>query len=93
MLIQPIVENAIKHGLEPKIGGGEIHIVVSKINAERIRWSIEDTGLGMSAMSHLGTGLSNIIDRIEALYGKEGSLEIKENQPAGIKVILEVPCV
>ena len=93
MLIQPIVENAIKHGLEPKIGGGEIHIRVRKINAERIEWCIEDTGLGMSEMSHLGTGLSNIIDRIEALYGKEGSLDIKENRPSGVKIILEAPCV
>ena len=92
MLIQPIVENAIKHGLEPKIDGGEIHIRVRKINAEKMEWSIEDTGLGMSDMSHLGIGLSNIIDRIEALYGKEGSLDIKENRPSGVRVILEVPC-
>ena len=93
MLIQPIVENAIKHGLEPKIDGGEIRIQVRKTNSERIRWCIEDTGLGMSHMSHLGTGLSNIMDRIEALYGKEGSLDIKENKPSGVRVILEVPCV
>lgn len=93
MLIQPIVENAIKHGLEPKIVGGKISIQVKKVEDNKIRWCIEDTGLGMSDMSHLGTGLSNIMDRIEALYGKEGSLKIKENQPSGVRIILEVPCV
>lgn len=93
MLIQPIVENAIKHGLEPKIEDGEIRIEVTKGERDRLFWEIEDTGLGMSEKSKLGTGLSNIMERIEALYGKEGSLRIKENQPSGVKVILEVPYV
>jgi sensor histidine kinase YesM len=93
MLIQPIVENAIKHGLEPKIDGGGITIQIKKVEGDRIRWEIKDTGLGMSEMSHLGTGLSNVIERIEMLYGKDGSLKIKENQPSGVKVILEVPYV
>lgn len=93
MLIQPIVENAIKHGLEPKIEGGEINIQVKKGEDNKICWIIEDTGLGMSEMSHLGTGISNIIERIEILYGKNGSLDIKENHPSGVKMILEVPYV
>jgi sensor histidine kinase YesM len=93
MLIQPIVENAIKHGLEPKIEGGEINIQIKKTGENRIRWTIEDTGLGMSDKSHLGTGISNTMERIEMLYGKEGSLEIKENHPSGVKVILEIPYV
>jgi sensor histidine kinase YesM len=93
MLIQPIVENAIKHGLEPKIGGGEIRIQVKKVEDNKIRWIIEDTGLGMSELSNLGTGLSNIMERLELLYGKNGSLDIKENHPSGVKVILEVPYV
>lgn len=45
----------------------------------------------MSEMSHLGTGLSNAIERLEMLYGKEGRLDIKENLPSGVKVILDVP--
>lgn len=93
MLIQPIVENAIKHGLEPKIDGGKIRIKISKKERDRLNWEIEDTGLGMSEKSHLGTGLSNIMERIEALYGKDGHLKIKESRPSGVKVILEVPYV
>ena len=93
MLIQPIVENAIKHGIEPKIEGGKIRIKVSKKERDMLCWEIEDTGLGMSEKSHLGTGLSNIMERIEALYGKDGRLKVKESQPSGVKVILEVPYV
>ena len=93
MLIQPIVENSIKHGLEPKIDGGEVIIQIKRIEGDRIRWIIADIGFGMSDMSHLGTGLSNVMERIEMLYGKEGNLDIKETQPSGVKVILEVPCV
>ncbi len=91
MLIQPIVENAIKHGLEPKIEGGEIRIQVKKVEDNKILWIIEDTGLGMSEVSHLGTGISNIMERLESLYGKEGCLKIEENHPSGVKMILEVP--
>ena len=90
MLIQPIVENAIKHGLEPKVDGGEININV-KIVSERIQWIIEDTGLGISDKADKGTGLSNTMERIKSLYGNEGHLTVMDNRPSGVKVTLEVP--
>lgn len=91
MLIQPIVENAIKHGLEPNIKGGDIRIKVTKQERSRLRWEIADTGPGMSDKADMGTGLSNVIERIETLYGKEGHFSIKDNKPSGVKVTLEVP--
>ncbi len=93
MLIQPIVENAIKHGLEPKIEGGEIKIKVTAHKENILCWQIEDTGLGMYEKSNPGTGLSNIIERIEMLYDGKGVLKLTENKPSGVKVIMEVPCV
>ncbi len=90
MLIQPIVENAIKHGIEPKIDGGEISIHVS-ISDNLLRWEIADTGLGISDKTDLGIGLSNTIERIESLYGDEGQLLMEENTPSGLRVIIEVP--
>ncbi len=90
MLVQPIVENAIKHGLEPKVEGGEIFIQAMK-SGRTIRWEIADTGLGLSEKENLGTGLSNIIDRIDSLYGSEGQVIMEENRPSGLKVIIEVP--
>lgn len=93
MLIQPIVENAIKHGLEPKIDGGKININVKTIEGDRIQWMIEDTGLGISDKADKGTGLSNTMERIKSLYGNEGNLIIMDNKPSGVKVTLEVPYV
>ncbi len=92
MLIQPIVENAIKHGLEPKIDGGEIRIKAVK-TSNLLRWEIADTGLGLSDKTELGIGISNIIERIESLYGDDGQLIMEENKPSGLKVIIEVPYV
>ncbi len=92
MLIQPIVENAIKHGLEPKIEGGSIFIKAARIN-DTLHWEITDTGLGLSDQNELGIGISNIIERIESLYGDDGQLIMEENQPCGLKVIVEVPYV
>ena len=91
MLIQPIVENAIKHGLEPKIDGGEINVEVKTVEGSKIQWIIEDTGLGISDKADKGTGLSNTMERIKSLYGNEGRLTIMDNKPSGVKVTLEVP--
>ncbi|MCP4688175.1 MAG: hypothetical protein GY859_09000 [Desulfobacterales bacterium] len=90
MLIQPIVENAVKHGLEPKIDGGEIAISVKK-RGGRLIWEIADTGLGMSEEAPPGMGLSNIIERLNYVYGDEGQLLLEENSPRGLKVIIEAP--
>jgi len=92
MLIQPIVENAIKHGIEPKMKGGEISIKATKEGC-LLRWEIADTGLGISEEADLGIGLSNIIERIESLYGNEGQMIMEENKPSGFKVIIEAPYV
>ena len=90
MLIQPLVENAIKHGLEPKIEGGEVSISGEKIG-ETLRFEIADTGVGLYKDSALGTGLSNIKARLQSLYGETGRLILEENQPCGLKAIIEVP--
>jgi sensor histidine kinase YesM len=90
MLIQPLVENAIKHGLEPKIEGGEVSISGEKIG-ETLRLEIADTGVGFYEESALGTGLSNIRERLQSLYGENGRLILEENRPCGLKAIIEVP--
>jgi sensor histidine kinase YesM len=90
MLIQPLVENAIKHGLEPKIEGGEISIAGEEKNGV-VRLEIVDTGLGFRQERHSGMGLSNIRDRLESLYGDRSQLILEENQPCGLKATIEVP--
>ena len=90
MLIQPLVENAIKHGIEPKLEGGEISIRAEKQD-RMIRIEVADTGLGMSLKNKTQTGLSNIRERLSLQYGDRGQLKITENTPSGIKAIIEVP--
>lgn len=90
MLIQPLVENAIKHGIEPKVEGGEIFITVEDRD-QTIRIMVADTGLGVSQGKGAQTGLANIRERLALLYGSKGRLIIAENHPCGIKSIIEIP--
>ena len=90
MLIQPLVENAIKHGLEPKVDGGEISIIgVDKDGI--LRLEVIDTGIGFKEEREAGMGLSNIRERLLSLYGDKGRLILEEYQPRGLKATIEVP--
>jgi LytS/YehU family sensor histidine kinase len=90
MLIQPLVENAIKHGLEPQVDGGEI--LISGMQKDGIlRLAVVDTGGGFKEEKESGMGLSNIRERLQSLYGKSGRLILEENQPHGLKATIEVP--
>jgi sensor histidine kinase YesM len=90
MLLQPLVENAIKHGLEPSIEGGEILIKAVEENS-LIRIEVLDTGAGFSSENKTGVGIRNVRGRIKLLYGEKGHFIIEENKPKGVKAIIEVP--
>jgi len=90
MLIQPLVENAIRHGLEPKIEGGELFIQGEK-QKDIIRLMIIDTGIGFNEGDAKGVGLFNVRERLQSLYGNKGRLILEENRPSGLKAIIEVP--
>lgn len=92
MLLQPLVENAIKHGVEPKIQGGEI-IVSASADAQFLTITVADTGMGLDAAANHGTrlGLSNIRERLHALYGSDADLQLRPNPPQGALAQLRVP--
>ena len=90
MLLQPLVENAVKHGLEPAIEGGEIIIKVVEENS-LIRIEVQDTGNGFSSYETAGVGITNVRERIRLLYGDKGRLILQANDPHGVKAIIEVP--
>jgi LytS/YehU family sensor histidine kinase len=90
MLLQPLVENALKHGLEPKMQGGEIMIKAVEEN-DLLRIEVIDTGLGFSSFEKTGVGLGNVRQRIKLLYGKKGRFILEENSPNGARAIIEVP--
>jgi sensor histidine kinase YesM len=90
MLLQPLVENAVKHGLEPKVDGGEIMIRAAEENS-LLRIEVRDTGLGFSDFNKSGVGIANVRERLALLFGEKGSLKIEENKPHGVRAIIEVP--
>jgi hypothetical protein len=93
MLLQPLVENAIIHGLEPKVDGG--HITISAVQAgDMLELSVRDTGLGLDAPSaKAGThvGVANTRDRLYALFGARASLDLEPNLPQGVNARLILP--
>ncbi len=92
MLLQPLVENALKHGLEPKIEGGEIAIRASSSNG-LVRIEIHDTGLGFVPGGNSGLGLANIKERLKALFADRAQLVLELPEGGGVTAILEVPDV
>jgi sensor histidine kinase YesM len=90
MLVQPLVENALKHGLEPNVEGGLVTVTVASEH-QHIRITVADTGRGMNERGNGGVGLTNIRDRLHSLYGKSGKLILEENHPNGLKATIEIP--
>ena len=92
MMLQSLVENSIKHGLEPKPEGGSLTISADISNG-RLRVTVADSGLGFAAagVSGSGVGLANVRERLAALYGGAAKLSIEANSPSGTIVTIEVP--
>jgi sensor histidine kinase YesM len=94
MLLQPVVENAISHGLEPKVEGGEI-VVSARIDGAHVCVQVSDTGAGLNESARPkpggGVGLSNLRERLGTLYGGSARVELLENQPSGMTVRLMLP--
>ena len=98
MMLQSLVENAIKHGLEPKAEGGRIDVSAEIAHGDLLV-CVADTGLGFSASgastSGTGLGLSNIRERLKLLHGERGGLVIEANEvegaPLGTRVTVSVP--
>ncbi|KQV45571.1 MULTISPECIES: sensor histidine kinase [unclassified Duganella] len=92
MMLQSMVENAIKHGLEGKPEGGYLK-VRADVAHSKLRVTVSDDGLGFGAKPSTGTGLglTNIRERLKLLHGDQASLKIEPNQPSGVIAIIEVP--
>jgi sensor histidine kinase YesM len=90
MLLQPLVENAVRHGIEPKIGGGEIVIRVFVDNS-LLRIEVTDSGVGLIGDEGGGTGLTNVRARLATLFGDAGKLMLENNAHGGVSAWLELP--
>ena len=95
MLLQPIVENCLKHGLAPKIGGGKIELRTVGRDG-RLSIEIEDNGVGISEekLPHVyveGIGLSNVRERLRVLYGADFQLDIQSRLSEGTVIRIDIP--
>ncbi len=92
MLLQPLVENAVKHGLEPKVEGGHIEVGGHRVG-DRAVFIVRDNGLGFGEhadASGAGVGLANLRERLAVLYDGDAKMTIADAKP-GTEIMINVP--
>jgi len=100
MLLQPLVENSIKHGLAPKVEGGSIYLR-SRVTDSRLIIEVEDDGVGMggthleesSSWSGMGIGMANVSERLQVLYGDTARMTIDSHEGKGTLIRIRLPLV
>ena len=92
LLLQPLVENAIRHGLEPSGKPGELRIAAAR-DGEWLRLTVEDDGVGLPLcdLNRAGVGLANVRERLAALYGAAHEFSIAERPGGGVVVNIRLP--
>ncbi len=97
ILLQPLIENSIKHGLEPRIHGGTVTLR-SRLEGDRVLIEVADDGVGIgnrpaSALRRdgAGIGMKNVRERLEVLYGNQAHFNVTSNPGRGTLVSIEIP--
>jgi signal transduction histidine kinase len=90
LVLQPLVENAVRHGLEPKPGGGAVSVRARR-EGGRLLLEVADTGLGMSETGSKGVGLANVRSRVDQISRGRGELVLRPNRPEGLRVCIALP--
>ena len=97
ILLQPLIENSIKHGLEPRIHGGTV-TVRSRLDGDRVHIEVADDGVGMGnrpetalRRTGAGIGMKNVQERLEVLYGNQARFDVVSNPGRGTLVTIDLP--
>jgi LytS/YehU family sensor histidine kinase len=92
MMLQTLVENAIKHGLEPRTTGGSIWIRARRSDDDCVAVTVADDGDGFNAKTAgTGIGLKNVRERLRLVHGSNAALSVVANFPAGVAATITVP--
>jgi len=90
MALLTLVENAVRHGIDPSEEGGAIEVSGARAGAEGpVRLWVSDSGVGLAQATGSGTGLRNLRERLQVVYGGSARLDLTENQPHGLRAEIE----
>jgi len=98
MLLQPLVENSIKHGLEPRMSGGTVTLR-SRLERDRLIIEVEDDGVGIApgrahtsgVLQGTGIGMKNVRERLQVLYGDAALFDVHSRPGRGTRVTIAFP--
>ena len=91
LLVQPLVENAVLHGIEPSASGGRVQVCAEwSEGAVRIRVTDDGAGVHPDAAGH-GIGIANVRERLRASFGTNGTLALFETPGGGVSAVLRIP--
>jgi two-component system LytT family sensor kinase len=90
LILQPLVENALKHGLGPKPGPGHLTIAV-RAAGDQLQMTVEDDGMGPSETPSKGLGLANIAERLQTLYQDRASVSLRRREAGGSIATVVIP--
>jgi sensor histidine kinase YesM len=90
LLLQPLVENAIRHGLEPSVEGGEI-VVSAQTDGDTLRITVRDSGVGFDGAPTAGFGLTQVRERLATAFGTSARLDCTSSAGRGTQITLRLP--
>lgn len=93
LVLQPLIENAVRHGIEPGMAGGVLRLSARR-DGDMLELRVSDTGRGLPGgqPARLGVGVSNTIARLRELHGERASLEWRSPPGGGTEVVIRLPC-
>ena len=97
LLLQPLIENAIKYAIAPSIDGGTIK-VSADVDDDRLKVALTDTGPGMEDLTNIvsksgsGVGIANTRERLMQIYGDDHEITLRNMDPTGLGIFIELPC-
>jgi signal transduction histidine kinase len=96
LIVQPLVENAVRHGLAPRVRAGSV-VIRAVLDRGRTRIDVEDTGVGLPPGWRLheasGTGLRNLLSRLTAEFGEEATLDVMPREGGGVRATVTLPYI